>query len=187
MTEATAQALHALPRAQVLTLLDGAASVAQAGAQPLAVLALDVDHFKAFTDAAGADAAADVLARLSGLLAAALPAGALLGHLGGDEFIAVLPGADIAAAQTQADALREAVSSGLADVGAPARLTVTIGVAARPMAGDWSARALLSLADARMTFAKKRLTPHHDLAWAGSLPSDWYARLDIDPQRWPSL
>lgn len=180
-------ALQALPRAQALTLLDGAASVSQAGGTDLAVLALDVDHFKAYQDAAGAEAAGDVLARLSGLLAAQLSEPALLGHLGGDEFLVVLPGVDLPAAQAKAEQLREAVAAGLADVPAPSRLTITLGVAARPAAGDWSATALLSLADARMTFAKKRLTPHHDLAWAGSLPSDWYARLDIDPMRWPSL
>jgi diguanylate cyclase (GGDEF)-like protein len=183
----TTAALHALPRAQALTLLDGAASVAQAGQQPLAVLALDVDHFKAYQDAAGTDAAASVLERLSGLLASGLSEPALLGHLGGDEFLVVLPGTDLPAAQAKADALREAVRSGLADVDATPPLTITVGIAARPSAGSWTARDLLSLADARMTFAKKRLTPHHDLAWAGSLPSDWYARLDIDAQRWPSL
>jgi diguanylate cyclase (GGDEF)-like protein len=177
----------ALPRAQVLTLLDSAASVAHGSGSGLAVLALDVDHFKAYQDQAGEVAGVALLTRLSGLLAGHLTENELLGHLGGDEFLVVMPGADLAAAQAKAEALREAVGSGLADVAAPQRLTITLGVAARPAAGHWSARDLLSLADARMTFAKKRLTPHHDLSWAGTLPSDWYARLDIDPSRWPSL
>lgn len=183
----TATALHALPRAQVLTMLDNLASVAQSSGRGLAVLTLDVDHFKAFQDQAGGEAATAVLERLSGLLAERLNDPAVLGHLGGDEFLAVLPGVDLPAAQSLADGLRDAVRSGLADVDATPPLTITVGVAGRPATGHWTARDLLSLADARMTFAKKRLTPHHDLAWAGSLPSDWYARLDIDPQRWPSL
>ena len=170
-----------------LQALDSAAAAALAASQGLAVLTLDVDHFKPYQDAAGDAAANAVLQQLVGLLKASLPAGTPLVHLGGDEFFAVLVGADIAAAQTQAEQVREAVAQGLASVQSQSPLTVTLGVAASPADKNWSARALLSLADARMTFAKKRLTPHHKLTWAGTLPSDWYLRLDIDPQRWPSL
>jgi diguanylate cyclase (GGDEF)-like protein len=170
-----------------LQALDGAAAAALASSQALAVLALDLDHFKAYQDGAGSGAAAGVLQQVVVLMRASLPAGTPLVHLGGDEFFAILPGADIAAAQAQAEALREAVAQGLAGIASQAPLTVTIGVAASPADKNWSARALLSLADARMTFAKKRLTPHHNLCWAGTLPSDWYTRLDIDPRRWPSL
>ncbi len=167
--------------------LDAAAAAALAGSQSLAILTLDLDHFKAYQDGAGADAGNAVLQQLAVLLKAALPPATPLVHLGGDEFFAVLAGADIAAAQTQAEAVREAVAAGLSRVAAQPPLTITLGVAASPSDRNWSARALLSLADARMTFAKKRLTPHHNLCWAGTLPSDWYTRLDIDPQRWPSL
>jgi len=167
--------------------LDAAAAAALAGAQSLAVLTLDVDHFKAYQDSAGADASSAVLRQLAALLKAALPPATPLVHLGGDEFFAVLPGADIVAAQAQGESLREAVAAGLSGVASQPPLTITLGVAANPADHNWNARALLSLADARMTFAKKRLTPHHNLCWAGTLPSDWYTRLDIDPQRWPSL
>ena len=170
-----------------LQALDAAAAAALAASQGLAVLTLDLDHFKAYQDQAGADAGHAVLQQLAGLLKSALPVATPLVHLGGDEFFAVLPGADIAAAQAQGESLREAVAAGLSSVASQPPLTITVGVAASPADRNWNARALLSLADARMTFAKKRLTPHHNLCWAGTLPSDWYTRLDIDPQRWPSL
>ncbi|MBV8501756.1 MAG: GGDEF domain-containing protein [Paucibacter sp.] len=177
----------ALTRPDGLQALERAAGQASALDQALAVLMLDLDHFKAFQDGAGDDAAQAVLEQVAALLAARLPAGATLAHLGGDEFFAVLPATDIAAAQALAEQWREAVAAGLAGANAQPPLTATIGVAASPADKHWTGGALLSLADARMTFAKKRLTPHHNLTWAGSLPSDWYTRLDIDPGRWPSL
>lgn len=180
--------LAGLPDREALpALLSQASKAALAADQPLSVLTLDLDHFKLFHDAKGAAAADAVLQRLVALLTASVPAGAALAHLGGDEFVVLLPGADMAAAIPVADALRAAVEAHFADLDGPERLTITIGVAASPADKRWNGDALLSLADARTTFAKKRLTPHHNLVWGGTLPSDWYGRLDIDPARWPSL
>jgi diguanylate cyclase (GGDEF)-like protein len=177
----------AMPRAQGLQMLEHAAGQARQQEQALAVLTLDVDHFKNFQDEAGAAPAQAVIEQLAGLLRASVPAAARLVHLGSDEFFVVLPEADITAAQSLGENLRQAVADGLAGVNARPPLTVTVGVAASPAEGGWSGAELLALADMRMTFAKRRLTPHHNLCWAGSLPSDWYTRLDIDPRRWPSL
>ena len=167
-------------------LLNQVSKTALAAAQSLSVLTLDLDHFKLYQDAKGAAAADAVLHRLAALLTASVPAGAALAHLGGDEFVVLLPGTDLAAAIPLADGLRTSVEAHFSDLDGPERLTITIGVAASPADKRWTGDALLSLADARMTFAKKRLTPHHNLVWAGTLPSDWYGRLDIDPARWPS-
>jgi hypothetical protein len=38
-----------------------------------------------------------------------------------------------------------------------------------------------------MTFAKRRLPPHHNLVWAGDLPSDWLQRLGLREAGWPGL
>ena len=180
------------PRA-TLTRQDGMHALEQAAAQAatqgqsLSVLLLDVDHFKIDQDGAGPAAAQTVLDQLTAILGASLPADASMTHLSGDAYFVTLLGSDITAAQILAEVLREAVATGLAGVVAQPPLTVTIGVASNPSDKSWTAAALLSLADARMTFAKRRLQSHHNLVWAGSLPSDWYARLDIDPGRWPSL
>lgn len=174
-----AQAMH--------NLLDQAAGLAHATATNLAVLTLDFDHFKAYQDDQGRAQAESVLMRLAELLKASLPAGATLAHLSGDEFVVVLPATDLTAAAAFAEGLRAKVEVSFANLSGPAPLTVTLGVAASPAGKDWTARSLLSLADARMTFAKKRLLPHHNLVWAGTLPSDWYTRLDVQPGVWPSL
>lgn len=55
------------------------------------VILLDVDRFKQINDAQGHAAGDALLVALARLAAAALPAGARLFRLGGDEFIAVLP------------------------------------------------------------------------------------------------
>ncbi len=66
---------------------------------PLAVAALDVDHFKRVNDAHGHAAGDAVLAAVAARAAAALRAGDLLARVGGEEFAALLPGAGLAAAR----------------------------------------------------------------------------------------
>jgi len=173
-----------LTREQGLQALDQAARAAQTAGQPLAVLTLDLDHFKAWSDGVDAGRAAQAIAAVGSLLAA--EAGAHASHLGGDEFMQIMPGTDLSAALATAERLRDAIAGALAHFDALPPLTATLGVAAAPAGTPWSGTALLSLADARMTFAKKRLEPHHNLAYGGALPSDWYTRLDIDPQKWPT-
>ncbi|ALT77541.1 GGDEF domain-containing protein [Paucibacter sp. KCTC 42545] len=176
-----------LDRAALQSTLERAASKAIADAQALAVLTIDVDHFKDYQDAKGLPQAEATLLNLAKFLQTQLPSGATLAHLGADAFVLVLPGRDIAAALECAETLRLAVQAELAGLDSPTPLTISLGVAASPAGNNWTARGLLSLADTRMTFAKKRLLPHHNHTWAGTLPSDWYARMDIQPGAWPSL
>ena len=174
-----------LDRSAMLSLLDQAAAEAITQSKPLAVLTLDVDHFKDYQDTQGLPQAEATLLKLATQLQAKLQGsgikGATLAHLGADAFVVVLPGLDISAALEQAEALRLAVQAEFEP------LTISLGVAASPEGKNWTARALLALADTRMTFAKKRLVPHHNHSWAGTLPSDWYSRLDVQPGFWPSV
>lgn len=148
----------------------------------LAVMVLDVDHFK---DINGSDGHGDeVLKHLAQVLRDAMPAGGSLSHLDGDEFVACMPGTGISVAAELAETLRQTVEAAFAKSAEP--LTVTIGVAVSPPGKDWSASSLLSLADSRMTFAKKRLSPNRNIVWAGALPSDWYVRLNVNAATWPS-
>jgi len=176
-----------LSRQAGMQALEQAARTAADAGKALAVLTLDVDHFKPWHDEVGDTQSNVALARLVEVLKQALPAGTEVVHLGSDEFFVLLAHHDIAAAQALAEQLRTAIAQGLASFDASPPLSVTVGVAASPAQGSWTGQALLALADMRMTFAKRRLVPHHNLVWAGTLPSDWYARLDIDPARWPAL
>lgn len=176
-----------LDRQALPAQLDQAAATARANAQPLAVLTMDLDHFKRYLESQGQAQAQAVLLRVARLLKEQQPADASLVHLGGDEFVMLLPGTDLAAAHAKAEAMRAAVQAAFADLDGPAPLTISLGAAASPASGDWNAQSLLALAEARLTFGKKRLQPHHNRVWAGTLPSDWYHRFEIQPEQWPSL
>lgn len=176
-----------LDRRALLQTLDAAAQASRTSGHSLALLTLDIDHFKAYQDEQGLPQAEQVLTQLAMLLQQLQPAGASLAYLGADEFVMMLPDTDLNTAVALAERLRERIADALGQLGGQPPLSATIGVAASPAQPDWNPGTLLALADMRMTFAKRRLTPHHNLVWAGSLPSDWYARLEIAPGAWPSL
>jgi diguanylate cyclase (GGDEF)-like protein len=175
-----------LDRQALQALMEKSAAGARAAGQSMAVLTLDLDHFKAYLDEQGQAQAQAALMRTAKLLNAHLPVGASLAHLGGDEFVMLLPTSDLGAAVDTAETLRGAVEAEFTSPADPAALTVTLGAAASPPGTDWTAHSLLSLADARKTFGKKRLLPHHNRVWAGALPSDWYPRFNVQPEVWPS-
>jgi len=190
MTVVTAD-LRALPgvldRKAMMQTLEAVAQASRASGHPLSLLTLDVDHFKSYQDAHGPAQAEQVLTQLAMLLQQLQPGSASLAYLGADEFVLILPDTALAAAVALAERLRERIASALAQLTVQPPLSATIGVAASPANQNWNASTLLALADMRMTFAKRRLTPHHNLVWAGTLPSDWNTRLEIDPATWPSL
>lgn len=67
---------------------------AQRRAEPVGVIVLDVDDFKAVNDHDGHAAGDRVLAQLARAWTSRLPTSALIGRLGGDEFVVVLSGFD---------------------------------------------------------------------------------------------
>jgi len=60
---------------------------------PLAVLVIDVDHFKRINDSLGHAAGDDILRRLAGQLTAVVRAGDVAVRLGGEEFLLLCPSA----------------------------------------------------------------------------------------------
>jgi diguanylate cyclase (GGDEF)-like protein len=176
-----------LDRQALRAALGAAADAARASGHALSLLTLDLDHFKDYQDREGEDPARQVLTQLALLLEQLLPPAARLAYLGADEFVILLPDCHLAQATALAERLRERVAAALAQLQQQPPLTATLGVAASPPGADWSADSLLALADTRMTFAKRRLPPHHNLVWAGDLPSDWLQRLGLREAGWPGL
>ncbi len=77
---------------------------------PLALLLVDIDHFKAFNDAAGHQAGDDVLRRVARTLRDSLSRAAdLVARYGGEEFGILLPETDDEQAHRVAEALRERI------------------------------------------------------------------------------
>jgi diguanylate cyclase (GGDEF)-like protein len=98
----------------------------------LAVLMIDADHFKRVNDEFGHEVGDHVLAALAACIGARLRRPAVLGRIGGEEFLALLPGAGTAEAVAVAERLREAVAAlRLAPGNEVPPITISAGVAVR--------------------------------------------------------
>ena len=121
----------------------------------LAVLLVDVDHFKAVNDDYGHESGDAVLQTLVGALRSELRPEDCFGRLGGDEFAVMLPAVDEAAARVVAERLRQAVErTEFVIQGGAARLHVSIGFALSEP-GDDDFDTLLRRADQAMYAAKR--------------------------------
>ncbi|WP_348268252.1 GGDEF domain-containing protein [Edaphobacter sp. DSM 109919] len=77
---------------------------------PLAVLMLDVDHFKAFNDAFGHEAGDAVLREVADCFRQSVRSEDVVCRYGGEEFIIILPETDEETAVQRAEVIRQAVS-----------------------------------------------------------------------------
>jgi diguanylate cyclase (GGDEF)-like protein len=125
-------------------------------ALPLALLMIDVDHFKNYNDRHGHPAGDQVLARVAQILTEGRRANDVVARYGGEEFTVLLVGTPKAAAVEIADRIRAAVAGFAfphADDQPGRRLTISVGVAVCPDdAGD--APTLLQAADDALYRAK---------------------------------
>lgn len=121
----------------------------------IGLLLVDIDHFKRFNDAHGHDAGDALLRGVGTLLRHAVREGDTACRYGGEEFVVVLPGADLAGTAGRAETLRAAIARWHArHEGVPlGPVTVSIGVAVLPLHGrDW--RSTLRAADQALYAAK---------------------------------
>jgi diguanylate cyclase (GGDEF)-like protein len=125
--------------------------------QPLALLMLDVDHFKLYNDTYGHLAGDDCLRRMANLIATqgARP-GDLAARYGGEEFAVILPNTDAAGAGKIATRIRDAVATlGLAHTQSSLqRVSVSIGVAVAQPQQELQPAALVAMADRALYKAK---------------------------------
>jgi diguanylate cyclase (GGDEF)-like protein len=124
--------------------------------QQVGILMLDLDHFKKFNDTYGHEAGDSVLRETASLLVRSVRAEDFVCRYGGEEFVVVLPTADLHAAESRAQRIREKVRDlVVTDRGRSVGLiTVSIGVAALPDQGV-SEKELLQAADAALYRAKR--------------------------------
>jgi diguanylate cyclase (GGDEF)-like protein len=100
--------------------------------RPLALLMLDLDHFKEFNDRFGHLAGDQALREVSEVLRQNARAVDMLARYGGEEFAIILPETELSRAALHAERVRAAVAAFpfLGVTGGPGSLTVSIGVAA---------------------------------------------------------
>jgi diguanylate cyclase (GGDEF)-like protein len=127
-------------------------SRAQRYGRPLALVLLDLDHFKTINDAYGHQAGDAALMHAGRLLEASARAGDILGRIGGDEFALLLP--ETSAEQALPIAERWAAAFRVAPVGVAAHLTMSAGVC--DLAHASGSRELLQLADGALYWAKSQ-------------------------------
>ncbi len=127
------------------------------GAPPpaLTALMLDIDHFKRINDTYGHPNGDIVLQCLAERLRTGLRPDDTLARVGGEEFVLLLPGCDLATAYRRAEQLRQRIAGQPFTMPGhrPLRLTVSIGVAAAGPATAGAGR-LLDEADQALYQAK---------------------------------
>jgi len=125
--------------------------------QSLAVLMIDIDHFKLLNDRYGHPAGDACLREVARALREALVRpGDVLARYGGEEFIALLHDADAGGAAVVAERLRAAVQAlALENAGSPLGVvSVSIGTASGVLLGDAAATRLVDAADKALYEAK---------------------------------
>ena len=133
--------------------------VEQAGARgkPLALLALDIDHFKSINDTHGHDAGDDVLRDFALRIKRSIRGIDLACRSGGEEFIIVMPETDMAVAASVAERLRRRIATEPFAISEGTRtipVTLSIGIATLREGNDTPAT-LLKRADQALYRAKR--------------------------------
>lgn len=130
---------------------------AAAPGQRLAVVMLDLDHFKQVNDRHGHAAGDSALVAVAALLASSCRLGDVLARWGGEEFVLLLPDTGLAHAHALAERMRQRVESQPVLAGSVAlRLTASFGVAdCEPAQPGSGLEALLRTVDEQLYAAKR--------------------------------
>ncbi|MDF1587470.1 sensor domain-containing diguanylate cyclase [Marinimicrococcus flavescens] len=138
-------------------LFEAAAPALAAASQhdrPLAVVTFDIDHFKRVNDTFGHATGDEVIRFLSALARELSRDGDMVARFGGEEFLAVLPGATLGKAVAYAERVRRAVEAARVVHGeAEVRITVSAGCSI-VLAGDRDLQSAIDRADAALYEAK---------------------------------
>lgn len=145
----------------------------------LALLFLDLDHFKAINDSLGHEAGDELLQELGRRLRHSVRESDIVARLGGDEFVILLPeineGLQV---QPVADKILTAVGRPLTLAGQEFRITISIGAALYPLDGE-DEQTLMKNADTAMYYAKERGRNNFQF-YSEELNSDSLERLTLE-------
>jgi diguanylate cyclase (GGDEF)-like protein len=120
----------------------------------LGVILADVDHFKAINDHHGHGAGDAALVTVVQRIAATLRPYDVIGRYGGEEFLIIAPGCDLALTEKLAERVRSAVNDEMIDLGNES-VTVTVSLGATLGTSSSDPEFLVAVADAAMYQAKR--------------------------------
>jgi len=128
---------------------------ARSGGAGLAIMFLDIDHFKAINDTYGHAGGDLCLQAVAARIGAELRSGDYLGRWGGEEFVALLPGSSIDDARYISERVRSSIAGDPVAVDQrTVPMTISIGIAVFDPLRD-NAAALTARADAALYRAKQ--------------------------------
>jgi diguanylate cyclase (GGDEF)-like protein len=141
--------------------------------EPVGLIVGDLDRFKEVNDSQGHAAGDAVLTDVAYILRKRLRAFDLAYRIGGEEFLILVPGADIHECARIAEDLRLAVAADA--VGDRVRLTISFGVAASANGTGFDYERVFAAADEALYEAKSegrnRVSERRPVVFAGSKPS----------------
>jgi diguanylate cyclase (GGDEF)-like protein len=144
-------------RRYLFEIAPGLLEIARREGRELAVVVIDLDHFKLLNDTFGHSAGDTVLKRFAALMAQSLRRSDIVCRHGGEEFVVVMPEIDAASAEQVLQRLLEAYQALAIDVGRRRlpRCSFSAGLAMFPLQGH-TLEQLLSRADRALYRAKSR-------------------------------
>jgi two-component system cell cycle response regulator len=143
-----------LNRRAILERLEAERERARRGSSMLSIAMLDLDHFKSVNDRFGHVVGDGVLREFARRLRLGMRLADTYGRVGGEEFVALWPGTDLAGALTAAERIRSLVWEAAFSTGS-ALLRVSVSIGVTVSFGEEDDDAVLARADVALYAAKR--------------------------------
>ncbi|HLW89195.1 MAG TPA: diguanylate cyclase [Terriglobales bacterium] len=142
-------------RAEIVAFMQRELARARRDATPVGIVLVDVDHFKKVNDEFGHEAGDRVLKEITKRLSASLREYDGIGRYGGEEFLLVIPGCDLATTVRRAEQIRELIS-GQPIATALRTMTATVSMGVTVAESSTNSELLLRRADVALYQAKRK-------------------------------
>jgi diguanylate cyclase (GGDEF)-like protein len=151
--DAANDALTGLPNRRMLE--QRLARVAPTADEPVGVILFDLDHFGALNKEHGHQVGDAVLRAVGGAIRGAIRRNDFVGRYGGEEFVAVLPGADLAATVRVAEQVRARIGALEVDMDGKTYTVTTSAGCSAATDGAFDIATILSACDSALSMAKR--------------------------------